>query len=128
MDKETFEMVDGILATKGHHDDRQAAAELLEVGVREGTLLDAAKAVAGRYALQPVVVIQWFGEVLNRRIQDAREVIAEYQKATLCRLGYCREKGSHYSGGDKELHDKINRGICPICGGPAVKPGSEVNV
>lgn len=82
MDKETFEMVDGILANKDYHDDREAAVAILEVGVREGTLADAAQVVAGRYALQPEVVVEWFGEILNRRLQHIQETLKKLGELT----------------------------------------------
>jgi len=71
MDAETFKMVDGILADQGYHDDRPAAVAILEVGVQEGTLRDAARVVADRYALQIDVIIEWYAEVLNRRVQES---------------------------------------------------------
>jgi len=71
MDAETFKMVDGILADQGYHDDRSAAVAILEVGVQEGTLRDAAWVVADRYALQIDVIIEWYAEVLNRRVQES---------------------------------------------------------
>ena len=75
MEGKQFNLIDGILATKGFKEDRQAALDLLEVGVREGTLGDVAEVIARRYALQPKAVIEWFGEVLNRRITAAQEII-----------------------------------------------------
>jgi len=74
MDNEQFNLIDGILATKGFHEDRQAAMDILEVGIREGTLVDVAGVIARRYALQPEAVIEWFGEVLNRRIKALQEL------------------------------------------------------
>lgn len=50
MDTKTFDMIDGILTTKGFREDRQAAVDILEVGVREGTLVDVAEVIARRYA------------------------------------------------------------------------------
>jgi len=114
MDAKTFDMVDGILATKGFHEDRQAALDILEVGVREGTLVDVAKLIARRYALQPQVVIEWFGEHLNRRIKDSQEISNKLKEMTCCRIGYCVVKGSTYGGGwNKDLEE----GRCPICKG-----------
>jgi len=80
MDKEQFELIDGILTTKGFKEDRQAALDLLEVGVREGTLADVAQVIARRYALQTEAVVEWFGEVLNRRIQATQETIEKMKK------------------------------------------------
>ena len=80
MDKEQFELIDGILTTKGFKEDRQAALDLLEVGVREGTLADVAQVIARRYAIQPEAVIEWFGVVLNRRIQANQEIIEAMKK------------------------------------------------
>jgi len=75
MEEEQYNLIDGILTTKGFKEDRQAALDLLEVGVREGTLGDVAEVIARRYALQPQAVVEWFGEVLNRRIKEAQEII-----------------------------------------------------
>lgn len=75
MDDEQFNLIDGILATKGFREDRKAALDILEVGVREGTLADVAGVIARRYALQPKAVIEWFGEHLNRRITATQEII-----------------------------------------------------
>lgn len=33
-----------------------------------------------------------------------------------CRLGYCVTRGSHYAGGDESVAEKLEQGICPICG------------
>ena len=74
MEEEQFNLIDGILATKGFHEDRQAAMDILEVGIRESTLVDVAEVIARRYALQPKAVIEWFGEVLNRRITALQEL------------------------------------------------------
>lgn len=75
MDDKTYNMIDGIIATQGYQNDREAAMDILKLATREGTLLDAAKVVAGRYALQTSVVLEWFAEALNRRIKDAEELI-----------------------------------------------------
>ena len=82
MDAETFDMVDGMLARQGYHDDRPAALDILEVGAREDTLVDAARVVAGRYALRPEVVIDWYAEVLNRRVQEATAIIEKLRELT----------------------------------------------
>jgi len=75
MEEEQFNLIDGILTTKGFREDRQAALAILEVGVREGSLADVAEVIARRYALQPHAVIEWFGEVLNRRVQETTAII-----------------------------------------------------
>ncbi len=80
MDKDKFKLIDGILTTKGFREDRQAALDILEVGVREGTLADVAQVIARRYALQPEAVVEWFGEVLNRRIQATQETIEKMKR------------------------------------------------
>ena len=82
MGAETFDMVDGILAGAGETDDREAATSLMEVGVREGTLDDVAKVIAGRHALQPQAVIEWYAEVLNRRAQEATAIIEKLRELT----------------------------------------------
>lgn len=128
MEADKFQLVDGLLADDQGVDQREVAMSMLEAGLREGTLLDVAETVSVHYCLRRTAVIEWFGERLTRRVQDARSILAQYQEAALCRLGHCREKNSHYSGGDKETMDKLKQGICPVCGGPAVKPGSEVDV
>jgi len=75
MDAETFNLVDGTLADQGYHDDRTAAEDILELAVKEGTLHDAARVVGDRYALRPSVVIEWYTEVLNRRVQKTTELL-----------------------------------------------------
>jgi len=67
MDGDYFKLIDGILATED-------ALDILEVGVRAGTLVDAAKVIAGRYALQPGAVIEWYAEVLYRRIEAIKKM------------------------------------------------------
>ena len=114
MDAKTFNMVDGILATKGFREDRQAALDILEVGVREGTLVDVAEVIARRYALQPQAVIGWFGECLNRRIKAAQEISDKLKAMTCCRRGYCPVKGEKYGGG---WNKDLEAGRCPICKG-----------
>ena len=84
MDAETFKMVDGILARQGDDDDRPAAVNILEVSVKEGTLYEVALEVANRYALRPSVVIEWYTEVLNRRVQETTELL---QKIAELRVG-----------------------------------------
>lgn len=81
MDTETFDMVDGLL-------DRRlflqgSAISLLEVGVKEGTIIDVAEVIARRYSLQPQVVLEWFTEVLNRRVEETTQLI---QKLTRLRV------------------------------------------
>lgn len=71
MDDEQFKLIDGILASAGKTDDRESAMAILKVGVQEGTLKEVALVIAGRYALQPQAVIDWYAEVLNRRVQEA---------------------------------------------------------
>lgn len=83
MDAKTFDMIDGMLARQGYHDDRPAAVDILELAVREGTLTDAARVVADRYALQPEVILDWFSEVLNRRVEETTQLI---QKLTEMRV------------------------------------------
>ena len=80
MEEEQFNLIDGILATKGFKEYYKAALDLLEVGVREGTLSDVAQVIARRYSLQPEAVIEWFGEVLNRRIKANQEIIEAMKK------------------------------------------------
>jgi len=87
MDAETFDMIDGILASQGDHDDRQDAMDILEVGVKEGTLVDTARVVAGRYALRPEVVIEWFTEVLNRRVEETTQLIQKLTKLRVDNAG-----------------------------------------
>jgi len=74
VDAKTFNMVDGMLARQGFHDARESASSLMEVGVREGTLGNIAEVIAGRYALQAQVVVEWYSEVLKRRIEAAQEI------------------------------------------------------
>ena len=87
MDAETFDMIDGILTTKGFREDRQAALDILEVGVKEGTLVDVAKVIARRYALQPQVIVEWYAEVLNRRVQKTTELIQKLTEARVDNAG-----------------------------------------
>lgn len=75
MDKEKYELIDGILTTKGFREDRDAALDILELGVREGTLVDVAGVIARRYALQPQAIVEWFAEVLNRRVEETTQLI-----------------------------------------------------
>jgi len=82
MDNDKFELIDGILATKGFREDREAAMDILEVGIREGTLVDVAEVIARRYALQPEAVIEWYGEVLNRRIKALQETSNKLKEIT----------------------------------------------
>ena len=89
MDAATFDMVNGILAGQGYHNDRESALELLGVGVQNGTLEDVARVIAGRFALQPRVVVEWYGEVLNRQIQGTQAIIEKLKELT---KGY---DGSH---------------------------------
>jgi len=121
MDDKTFELVDGILATKGYHDDRQAAADILEAGLNAGTLTDAAQVVAGRYALQPSVVIEWFGTLLIRRQNEVNLILGKFNALMCCRIGYCVKMKTHYGGGGRE---SLDRGRCPIC----KKNLGEINV
>jgi len=87
MDKEQFELIDGILATKGFREDREAAISLMEVGVREGTIGDVAEVIARRYALQPQAVIEWFTEVLNRRVEETTQLIQKLTKLKVDNVG-----------------------------------------
>ena len=87
MENETFNMVDGILATKGYHEDRQAALDILEVGVREGTLVEVAEVIARRYSLQPKAVIDWYAEVLNRRVEETTQLIQKLTKLRVDNVG-----------------------------------------
>lgn len=82
MDDEQFKLIDGMFASAGGTDDRENAISLMEVGVREGTLADVAKVIARRYALQPQAVIEWFGEVLNRRVQGTTAIIEKMGELT----------------------------------------------
>ncbi len=38
-----------------------------------------------------------------------------------CTVGHCLVKDVHYAGGDDTVFDKIDKGICPICGGPLTR-------
>ena len=114
----TFDMVDGLL-------DTESAISLMEVGVREGNVGDVAKVIAGRFALRPKAVIEWYTEVLNRRVQEATAILEKLRELTMCRLGRCLTKDSHYKGGDQTVFDKVKNGICPICGGPLAKTGER---
>ncbi len=87
MDNDKFELIDGILATKGPREDRQAALDILEVGVREGTIVDVAEVIARRYALQPQAVIEWFTEVLNRRVEETTQLIQKLTKVRVDNAG-----------------------------------------
>ncbi|MBA7680042.1 hypothetical protein ES703_88349 [subsurface metagenome] len=87
MDAETFDMVDGLLATQGETDDRESAISLMEVGVREGTLYDVAKVISERYAFRPHTVIEWYAEVLNRRVQAATAIIEKLKELTEGNVG-----------------------------------------
>ncbi|KKL65588.1 hypothetical protein LCGC14_2153500 [marine sediment metagenome] len=87
MDSETLDMVDGLLATKGFHDDRESAISLMEVGVQEGTIGDIAEVIARRYSLQPQVVIEWFTEVLNRRVEETTQLIQKLTKLRVDNVG-----------------------------------------
>lgn len=90
MDDKTFNMVEGILSDKTvpaapgvEHDNRTAALDLLEEGVKQGTLGEVAQVIARRYNLRPQVVIGWYAETLNRRVKETTELI---QKLTELRL------------------------------------------
>ena len=87
MDNEQFNLIDGILATKGFHEDRQAALDILEVGVREGTLVDVAGVIARRYSLQPQVIIEWYIEVLNRRVEETTQLIQKLTEQRVDNVG-----------------------------------------
>jgi len=39
------------------------------------------------------------------------------KEESLCRLGYCVTKDSHYEGGNLTVWEKLENGICPICDG-----------
>jgi len=87
VDAKTFEMVDGILARQGDHDDRGVAVDILEVGAKEGTLHDVALVVADRYAVRPSVIIEWYAEVLNRRVQETTAIIEKVKELTEGNVG-----------------------------------------
>ncbi len=87
MDNDEFRLIDGLLATGLFHDDRESAISLMEVGVREGTHADVAKVIAERYALQPQAVIEWYAEVLNRRVQEATAIIEKLRELTEGNVG-----------------------------------------
>ena len=82
MEEDKFKLIDGILSTKGFREDRQVALDMLAVGVREGTLVDVAKVVARRYALQPEAVIEWYGEVLKRLVKEILEIRDKLKELT----------------------------------------------
>jgi len=85
VEAKTFDMVDGILARQGDDDNRKAALDILEDGVKAGTLYDAALVVADRYALRPSVVIEWYTEALYRRVEEITKLI---QKLTEARVDH----------------------------------------
>ena len=87
MDNEQFKMVDGLLATQGETDDRESAISLMEVGVREGTLHDVANVIAERYAFRPLAVIEWYTEVLNRRVEETTQLIQKLTKLRVDNVG-----------------------------------------
>ena len=87
MDAETFDMVDGLLATQGETDDRETAISLMEVGVREGTLYDVAKVISERYAFRPLTVIEWYTEVLNRRVEETTQLIKKLTEQRVDNVG-----------------------------------------
>ncbi len=83
VDEVTFNMVDGMLARQGNHDDRPAAVDLLETGVQNGTLGDTARVIAQRYSLRPEVIIGWYAEVLKRRVKEITKQIEELTEARI---------------------------------------------
>ena len=87
MDTKTFEMVDGTLADQSYHDDRTEAEGILEVGIKESTLYDAVRVVADRFALRPSVVIEWYTEVLNRRVQKTTELLQKIAEQRVDNVG-----------------------------------------
>ena len=71
MDGDYFKLIDGILATED-------ALDFLDRWLNgAGTLVDAAWVIAEHYALQPKAVIEWYGEVLNRRLEAAQSQLKE---------------------------------------------------
>ena len=80
MDAKTFKMVDGVLARAFHRDDRESALAILEVGVQEGTLKEVALVISRRYCLRPMAVINWYAEVLTRRIQETTAISDKLRK------------------------------------------------
>jgi len=80
VDAATFNMVDGMI-------DRESAISLMEVGVQEGTVGDVAEVIARRYALQPQVIIEWFTEVLNRRVEETTQLIQKLTKLRVDNVG-----------------------------------------
>ena len=64
--------------------------------------------------------IYWF--IPGGRFRKSPQLV-KVSSQPLCRLGHCVTKNSHYGGGDRTISDKIRAGICPICGGQAVKNG-----
>lgn len=89
MDAETFNMVDGLLASAGESDDRESASSLLEVGVQQGTLKEVAQVIAGRYALRPEAVVAWYEEILIRRIQETTVISDKLKEMTKANDGSC---------------------------------------
>lgn len=75
-----FKLIDGILASAGESDDRESAKAILEVGVQQGTLKEVAQVIAGRYALRPEAVIEWYEEILNQRIQETTVISNKLKK------------------------------------------------
>ena len=81
MDEEQFKLVDGILASIGllkaghmETDGRPNAEALLEIGVQKGNLQECAQVIGTRYCLRPEAVLEWYAEILTRRIQEVRAI------------------------------------------------------
>jgi len=87
MDDKQFKLIDGILASAGESDDRESAISLLEVGVQQGTLKEVAQVIAGRFALRPKAVIDWYAKVLNRRVQETIAIIEKLRELTEGNVG-----------------------------------------
>jgi ssDNA-binding Zn-finger/Zn-ribbon topoisomerase 1 len=47
---------------------------------------------------------------------------------TLCWFGFCTVKKVLYSGGNREVKEKLMKGICPICGGKLRKQLADSEV
>ena len=45
-------------------------------------MFDTARVVADRYALRPSVIIEWYAEVLNRRVREATDTILKLKELT----------------------------------------------
>lgn len=70
-----FALIDESLARGPDGDSRDATAELLATGVREGTLFDVAKTVGDHFGYKPEDIVIWYTQVLKCRVQQAVELL-----------------------------------------------------